>query len=55
MYLTDVLQCIDTHSADRIHELTLRLWKNHFADTPITGSIDKTVVRARPDASRGPP
>ncbi len=55
VYLTDVLQRIDTHPADRIHELTPRLWKELFADTPMTGSIDLTVVRAHPDASRGPP
>ena len=54
VYLTDVLQRIDTHPADRIHELTPRLWKELFADTPMTGSIDLTVVRAHPDASRGP-
>lgn len=54
VYLVDVLQRIDTHPADRIHELTPRLWKEFFADTPMTGSIDMTVVRAHPDATRGP-
>ena len=54
-YLIDVLQRIDTHPAERVHELTPRLWKDLFADTPMAGSIDMTVVRAHPDASRGPP
>ena len=53
VYLVDVLQRIDTHPADRIHELTPRLWKELFADTPMTG-IDMTVVRAHLDATRGP-
>ncbi len=53
VYLTDVLQRIDTHPADRIHELTPRLWKELFADAPMTG-IDMTVVRAHPDATWGP-
>ena len=54
-YLGDVFQRIDTHPADRVHELTPRLWKDLFADNPMTGSIDMTVVRAHPDATRGPP
>ena len=55
VYLTDVLQRIDTHPADRVHELTPRLWKELFAHQPMTGSIDMTVVRAHPETSRGPP
>ena len=54
-YLIDVLQRIDTHPVERVHELTPRLWKELFADKPMAGSIDMTVVRAHPDASRGPP
>ena len=54
VYLTDVLQRIDTHPADRIHELTPRLWKELFADAPMTGSIALSGVRAHPDATRGP-
>ena len=47
-YLTDVLQRIDTHPADRVHELTPRLWKELFAHQPMTGGIDTA-------AGRGPP
>ena len=34
-YLVDVLQRVAEHPANRVHELTPRLWKQRFADTPM--------------------
>ena len=36
IWLTDVLLRIDTHPAARVGELTPRLWKTLFADSPMT-------------------
>jgi len=36
-YLVDVLQRIDTHPFAQVEQLTPRLWKQHFADAPVTG------------------
>ena len=55
VYLVDILQRIDTHPADRIHELTPRLWKELFADAPMTGGIVLSGVWTHPDTARGPP
>ena len=38
-WLTDVLLRIDTHPASRVHELTPRLWKTLFADSPMTSDV----------------
>jgi transposase len=35
VYLTDVLQRIDTHPAIDVHLLTPRLWAKHFASNPL--------------------
>ena len=39
-YLVDVLQRIDTHPAFEVHLLTPRLWKQHFAATPLRSDLD---------------
>jgi transposase len=39
-YLVDVLQRINHHSQSRILELTLRLWKQKFANNPLRSMVD---------------
>ena len=39
-YLVDVLQRIDTHPAKDVNLLTPRVWKEHFADSPIRAPLD---------------
>ncbi len=39
-WLIDVLQRVSCHLASRVHELTPRLWKQHFADRPFTSVVD---------------
>ncbi|MBV8361351.1 MAG: transposase domain-containing protein [Deltaproteobacteria bacterium] len=39
-YLVDVLQRIDTHPAFEVHLLIPRLWKQHFAATPLCCDLD---------------
>lgn len=41
VYLVDVLQRIDTHPAFDVHLLTPRLWKQHFAATPLRSDLDR--------------
>jgi hypothetical protein len=41
VYLVDVLQRIDTHPAFDVHLLTPRLWKQHFAHTPLRSALDR--------------
>lgn len=38
-YLVDVLQRVSIHPASQVHELTPRLWKEHFADNPLRSDI----------------
>ena len=38
-YLVDVLQRVSIHPASRVHELTPRLWKEHFADNPLRSDL----------------
>ena len=38
-YLIDVLQRIDQHPASKVHELTPRQWKVHFADSPLRSPL----------------
>ena len=38
-YLVDVLQRVGQHPATRVHELTPRLWKQHFADRPLRSDL----------------
>ena len=39
-YLVDVLQRIDSHPQSRVHQLTPRLWKTHFAADPLRSIAD---------------
>jgi len=41
VYLVDLLQRIDTHPALEVHLLTPRLWKHHFAATPLRSDLDR--------------
>ena len=41
VYLVDVLQRVDTHPALEVHLLTPRLWKQHFAATPLRSDLDR--------------
>jgi hypothetical protein len=41
-YLVDVLQRISIHPANKIEELTPRLWKNQFAENPMRSPLDQT-------------
>jgi transposase len=41
MYLVDVLQRISQHPASRVTELTPRIWKETFADTPLRSELDR--------------
>jgi len=38
-YLVDVLQRVGQHPASRVHELTPRLWKQHFASNPLRSAL----------------
>lgn len=38
-YLVDVLQRVDQHPAARVHELTPRLWKQHFSANPLRSAL----------------
>lgn len=38
-YLVDVLQRVDRHPANMIHELTPRVWKEKFADNPLRSDL----------------
>ena len=41
VYLIDVLQRIQTHPIQKVHLLTPRLWKIHFADKKMTSLLNK--------------
>jgi transposase len=41
VYLLDVLQRVDTHPACEVQLLTPRLWKQHFASTPLRSDLDR--------------
>lgn len=41
VYLTDVLQRIDSHPAADVHLLTPRLWKENFAKSPMLSDLDR--------------
>ena len=40
-YFVDVLQRVGIHPASRVHELTPRLWKQHFADNPLRSDVER--------------
>jgi transposase len=42
-YLTVVLQRVSYHPASKVEELTLKVWKEKFADEPMRSVIYKTV------------
>ena len=44
-YLVDVLQRIDRHPAAKVHLLTPRLWKQHFADDPLRSDLHRLGAR----------
>ena len=44
-YLVDVLQRVGEHPAARVHELTPRLWKHHFADNPLRSALHNLPAR----------
>jgi len=39
-YLVDVLQRVGSHPASRVEELTPRLWKKRFADSPLHSDLE---------------
>lgn len=39
-YLVDVLQRIDSHPSSEVQLLTPRLWKQHFAHSPLRSAVD---------------
>jgi transposase len=43
-YFVDVLQRVGQHPAARVAELTPRLWKQHFADTPLRSNLHGTLA-----------
>jgi hypothetical protein len=44
-YLVDVLQRVGQHPASRVHELTPRLWKQHFAQAPLRSELCQIDAR----------
>jgi transposase len=40
VYLVDVLQRVAIHPAKQVHELTPRLWKEKFAENPMTSDLE---------------
>lgn len=38
-YLADALQRVAAHPASRVADLTPRLWKQHFADSPMRSDL----------------
>jgi transposase len=46
-YLVDVLQRVGQHPANRVHELTPRLWKQLFADKPLRSALHTVGANTR--------
>ena len=44
-YLVDVLQRVGQHPAARVHELTPRLWKQHFASQPLRSALHNLTAK----------
>ena len=42
-WLVDVLKRVSTHLARDVAQLTPRLWKDHFADNPMTSDVGRAV------------
>jgi transposase len=49
-YLVDVLQRIDAHPAKDVALLTPRLWKEHFAQSPIRSDVDRAMPQLLADS-----
>ena len=43
-YFVDVLQRVGEHPAARVAELTPRLWKHHFADSPLRSDLHRAAA-----------
>ena len=50
-WLVDVLQRVSTHPDREVVQLTPRLWKDHFADNPMTSDVSKAVPAKEPQAA----
>ena len=50
-WLVDVLQRISVHPARDVAQLTPRLWKERFADNPMTSDVGKAVPTKLPQAA----
>jgi len=46
-YLVDVMQRVQRHPAKAVHELTPRLWKERFADSPLPSLMEMVLERRR--------
>jgi hypothetical protein len=46
-YLVDVLQRVAPHPAKDVIDLTPRVWKDKFADTPLTSDLQQHRNQAR--------
>lgn len=44
-YAVDVLQRVGEHPASRVHQLTLRIWKQMFAANPLRSDLHDLGVR----------
>lgn len=42
-YLVDVLQRVQSHTANQVHELTPRIWKEMFAEDPLRSDLDRAT------------
>ena len=49
-YLVDVLQRLNTHPMSRVHELTPRHWKEHFADEPLPSLMEIVQKKRRAES-----
>jgi transposase len=43
-YLVDVMQRVGDHPASQVAQLTPRLWKHHFAISPLRSDLSKNTV-----------
>ncbi len=50
-WLVDVLLRVSTHPARDVAQLTPRLWKDHFAENPMTSDISRAVLAKVPQAA----
>ena len=44
VYFVDVLQRIQSHPSLKVHQLTPRLWKEHFASTPLRSPFHEVLL-----------